>query len=123
MSTEKGTTSFRRRAVGRGQTQFARQRGACERGAASRSQTDQRDVGDRIRIHLSASLDYNHVRGVTIRITEAYAILGLERITFDPQVKGGRACIRDLRITVSLILNLLANGMTKEKILRDLSLP
>lgn len=44
-------------------------------------------------------------------------MFGLERITFDPQVKGGRACIRGMRITVSLILNLLANGMTKEEIL------
>jgi uncharacterized protein (DUF433 family) len=42
---------------------------------------------------------------------------GLERITFDPEVKGGRACIRGMRITVSLILNLLANGMTREEIL------
>ncbi len=42
---------------------------------------------------------------------------GLERITFDPQVKGGRACIRGMRITVSLILNLIANGMTHEEIL------
>ncbi len=42
-----------------------------------------------------------------------------ERITFDSQVKGGRACIRGMRITVSLILNLLANGMTKEEILED----
>jgi uncharacterized protein (DUF433 family) len=41
----------------------------------------------------------------------------LERITFDQQTKGGRACIRGMRITVSLILNLLANGMTKEEIL------
>lgn len=44
-------------------------------------------------------------------------MLDLERITFDPQIKGGRACIRGMRITVSLILNLLANGMTKEEIL------
>ena len=44
---------------------------------------------------------------------------GLERITFDPEVKGGRACIRGMRITVSLILNLLANGMTREEILED----
>lgn len=44
---------------------------------------------------------------------------GLERITFDPEVKGGRACIRGMRITVSLILNLLANGMTQEEILED----
>jgi uncharacterized protein (DUF433 family) len=42
---------------------------------------------------------------------------GLERITFDPDVKGGRACIRGMRITVSLILNLIANGMTRDEIL------
>ena len=44
-------------------------------------------------------------------------MLGLKRITFDPQVKGGRACIRGMCITVSLILNLIANGMTPEEIL------
>jgi uncharacterized protein (DUF433 family) len=43
-------------------------------------------------------------------------MLGFDRITFDPQVMGGRACIRGLRVTVSLILNLTANGMTPEKI-------
>ena len=42
---------------------------------------------------------------------------GLERITFDPEVKDGRACIRGMRITVSLILNLLANGMTRKEVL------
>lgn len=41
----------------------------------------------------------------------------LDRITFDPQVKGGRACIRGMRVTVSLILNLIANGMSREEIL------
>ena len=35
---------------------------------------------------------------------------GMDRITFDPQVKGGRACIRGMRITVSLILNCLPMG-------------
>lgn len=44
-------------------------------------------------------------------------MFGLERITFDPQVEGGRACIRGMRITASLILNLLATGMTHEEIL------
>ena len=39
------------------------------------------------------------------------------RITFDPQVKDGRACIREMRITVSLIQNLIANDMTQEEIL------
>ena len=44
-------------------------------------------------------------------------MLDFERITFDPEVKGGRACIRGMRITVSLILNLIANGMTRDEIL------
>lgn len=42
-----------------------------------------------------------------------------DRITFDPQIMRGRACIRGMRITVSLVLSLLANGMTTEEILRD----
>lgn len=44
-------------------------------------------------------------------------MLDLERITFDPEVKGERACIRGLRIRVSLILNLMVNGMGQEEIL------
>ncbi|HEY9611248.1 DUF433 domain-containing protein [Allocoleopsis sp.] len=42
-----------------------------------------------------------------------------ERITFDPRIMGGRACIRGMRITVSLVLNLIANGMSVEEIIRD----
>ena len=41
------------------------------------------------------------------------------RITFDPQVMGGRACFRGMRITVSLVLNLVANGMSAEEILAE----
>lgn len=44
---------------------------------------------------------------------------GLDRITFDPNVMGGRACIRGMRVTVSLILNLAANGMSEREILED----
>lgn len=44
------------------------------------------------------------------------SVPGFDRITFDPNVMGGRACIRGLRITVSLILNLIANGMSIEEI-------
>ncbi len=40
-----------------------------------------------------------------------------ERITFDPQIMGGRACIRGMRITVSLVVSLVANGMTTEEII------
>ncbi len=43
----------------------------------------------------------------------------LDRITFDPNIMGGRACIRGMRITVSLLLNLVANGLTTEQILDD----
>ena len=41
------------------------------------------------------------------------------RITFDPAVMGGRACIRGMRITVALIVNLVANGMSTEDIIRE----
>lgn len=44
-------------------------------------------------------------------------MLGFDRITFDPNVMGGRACIRNMRVTVSLILNLVANGMSFEEII------
>ncbi len=40
-----------------------------------------------------------------------------DRITFDPAIMGGRACVRGMRITVSLILNLVANGMSDRDIL------
>ena len=39
-------------------------------------------------------------------------MFGFDRITFDPQVMGGRACLRDTRVTVSLLVNLTANGMS-----------
>ena len=46
------------------------------------------------------------------------SILGFDRITFfDPNVMGGRACIRGIRVTVSLVVNLVANGMSIEEII------
>ena len=42
-----------------------------------------------------------------------------DRITFDPQIMGGRACIRGMRMTVSLIVNLVANGMSVDDILGE----
>jgi uncharacterized protein (DUF433 family) len=42
-----------------------------------------------------------------------------DRITFEPGKMGGRACIRGLRITVGLVLSLLADGTTSEEILAD----
>ena len=39
-----------------------------------------------------------------------------DRIIFDPQIMGGRACIRGM---VSQVVNLVANGMTVEEILKE----
>jgi uncharacterized protein (DUF433 family) len=43
---------------------------------------------------------------------------GPDRITLDPEVMGGKACIRGLRLTVGTILGLLAAGRTEEEILK-----
>jgi len=42
-----------------------------------------------------------------------------DRITFDPAVMGGRACIRGMRITVSPVLGLIASGLTVEQIQQE----
>ena len=41
----------------------------------------------------------------------------LTRITFDPEVMGGKPCIRGLRITVGTIVGLVAAGRTTVEIL------
>jgi uncharacterized protein (DUF433 family) len=46
-------------------------------------------------------------------------MFGFDRITFDPNIMSGRACIRGMRLTVSLIVNLVANGMTVEEIIDE----
>lgn len=45
--------------------------------------------------------------------------LMFDRITFDPQIMGGRACIRGMRIPVSVIVGQIAHGATVEEILAD----
>lgn len=41
------------------------------------------------------------------------------RITAEPGKRGGKACIRGLRITVDEVLGYLASGMSQEKLLND----
>jgi len=41
-----------------------------------------------------------------------------DRITFDPQIMGGRACIRGMRIPVSVIVGQIAHGAPFEEILQ-----
>ena len=43
----------------------------------------------------------------------------LDRITLDPEMRGGKPCIRGLRITVYDVLEYLASGMTEAEILAD----
>lgn len=43
----------------------------------------------------------------------------LRRITARPDVFGGKPIVRDLRISVELVLSLLAQGVTPEDILDD----
>jgi uncharacterized protein (DUF433 family) len=42
----------------------------------------------------------------------------LSRITLDPAVMGGKACVRGLRVTVGMIVGLLAAGRSREDILK-----
>lgn len=46
-------------------------------------------------------------------------MFGFDRITYDPDILGGKACIRGMRISVSLIVNLVANGMSVEEIIDE----
>jgi uncharacterized protein (DUF433 family) len=41
----------------------------------------------------------------------------LTRITFDPNIMGGKPCIRGMRVTVGTIVGLLAAGHSREAIL------
>jgi uncharacterized protein (DUF433 family) len=42
-----------------------------------------------------------------------------DRITFDSQIMDGRACIRGMRIPVSVIVGQIAHGATTEEVLAD----
>ena len=43
----------------------------------------------------------------------------MQRITFDRNVLGGKPTLRGLRISVEMILELLAKGATQEELLQD----
>ncbi|MBM4361647.1 MAG: DUF433 domain-containing protein [Deltaproteobacteria bacterium] len=43
---------------------------------------------------------------------------GLDRITLDPNVMGGRPCIRGMRVTVGTVVGLLASGQSVDEILQ-----
>jgi uncharacterized protein (DUF433 family) len=43
----------------------------------------------------------------------------LTRITFDPEVMAGKPCIRGMRVTVGMIVGLVASGKTVDEVLAD----
>jgi len=43
----------------------------------------------------------------------------LKRITVDPQVMGGKPCIRKMRVTVGTIVGLIGTGRTVEEVLKE----
>ena len=43
----------------------------------------------------------------------------LDRITLDPARMGGRPCIRDMRVTVGMIVGQVAAGRTVDELLAD----
>lgn len=44
----------------------------------------------------------------------------LDRITFNPKQLGGKPCVRGMRISVSDVLELLADNMSHEEIVKQL---
>ena len=60
----------------------------------------------------------NHVRCFIFIMNWSRIVNSLTRITRDPAVMGGKACIRGLRVTVTTVLGLLAVGRTHEEILK-----
>jgi uncharacterized protein (DUF433 family) len=46
-------------------------------------------------------------------------MLGFSRITFNPEIMAGQACIRGMRIPVSLVINLVAHGKQAVEIIEE----
>jgi uncharacterized protein (DUF433 family) len=47
----------------------------------------------------------------------------LTRITFNPEVMGGKPCIRGMRVTVGTIVGLVASGKTVDEVLAEYPYP
>ena len=78
----------------------------------------QRPLRSRFRQQVSASVRCEKNRKIFHR--GEYMAKLAERITVDPVQCGGRPCIRGMRIRVTDVLDLLANGLTTEQVLEEL---
>jgi uncharacterized protein (DUF433 family) len=54
----------------------------------------------------------------SIILVEGIKMEALARITFDQRVMGGKPCIRGMRVTVGMIVGLIASGHAKKDILK-----
>ncbi len=43
----------------------------------------------------------------------------LDRITRQPEVMGGRACVRGMRVTVGMVVGMIGSGHTIDEVLAD----
>jgi uncharacterized protein (DUF433 family) len=53
-----------------------------------------------------------------MKAKEVKIMKNLKRITFNPNVMGGKPCIRGLRVTVGTIVGLVASGYSNSEILK-----
>jgi uncharacterized protein (DUF433 family) len=44
---------------------------------------------------------------------------GFDRITQNPEIMGGRPCIRGMRVTVGLVISQIGSGQSIEQVLAD----
>jgi uncharacterized protein (DUF433 family) len=48
-----------------------------------------------------------------------YMVFDFDRITTAPDILGGKACVRGMRISAALVVNLVANGMSIAQIIEE----
>ena len=58
---------------------------------------------------------------VALKRNEGSEMKTMDRITFDPEVMGGKPCIRGLRVTAGTLVGLIAVGRTRDEILKPVS--
>jgi uncharacterized protein (DUF433 family) len=54
----------------------------------------------------------------TYQLNQGFDMGWAETITFDPAVMGGKPCIRGIRVTVGMLVGLIAAGRSQDEILR-----
>jgi uncharacterized protein (DUF433 family) len=63
-------------------------------------------------------LCFEHLGLLLLEILKLKKMQHLERITFNPQVMGGKTCIRGMRVTVGAVVSLVGSGHSFDEILK-----